>query len=241
MCSYNLINDVHACQDPDTLTGVLRKQWDFRGFVVSDWFVAVRSTVQSATAGLDLEMPTGEFFGKPLKKAVATGQVRMATLNKMVLDILTPMFRLGLFAQAPAEGPHLQTRNVSTAADIQPTLTLAEDGTVLLKNAGNVLPLYPTRQDNRCDRPTMGASRKQKGPYGGREQGVPHVPSLWIRTCRCARFCHSARWPPKYATTPCCLQRWQRCRFGGGGSRSPPRSPSSLPTTQKARRRTSRA
>ena len=59
MCSYNLINDVHACQDPETLTRVLRKQWGFQGFVVSDWLVAVHSTVQSATAGLDLEMPTG--------------------------------------------------------------------------------------------------------------------------------------------------------------------------------------
>ena len=62
MCSYNLINDVHACQDPETLTRVLRNQWGFQGFVVSDWILAVHSTRQSATAGLDLEMPDGNLL-----------------------------------------------------------------------------------------------------------------------------------------------------------------------------------
>ncbi len=177
MCSYNLINDVHACQDPETLTRVLRKQWGFQGFVVSDWLVAVHSTVQSATAGLDLEMPTGNFFGEPLQTAVKSGRVPMARLNQMVLAVMTPMFRLGLFDHAPAEGPQLQTRNVSTPADVQTALTLAEDGTVLLKDADNVLPI--AKSTNRIaviGRPAglPGA----EGAYGG--GGSSHVPAFGL-------------------------------------------------------------
>jgi beta-glucosidase len=177
MCSYNLINDVHACQDPGTLTRVLRNQWGFQGFVVSDWILAVHSTVQSATAGLDLEMPDGTFFGKPLRTAVETGQVPMARLNQMVLDILTPMFRIGLFDHVPAEGPQLQGLNVSTPADNQTALTLAEDGTVLLKNAGNVLPLAkPSKAIAVIGR--VASHEGADGAYGG--GGSSHVPAYGL-------------------------------------------------------------
>ncbi len=177
MCSYNLINDIHACQDSETLTQALRNQWGFQGFVVSDWLKAVYSTVPSATAGLDIEMPAGNFFGEPLEAAVETGQVPVARLNQMVLDILTPMFRLGLFDHAPAEGPQLQTLNVSTPADIQTALALAEDGTVLLKNAGNVLPITKaTKTIAVIGRPA--SSEGAAGVYGG--GGSSHVPAFGL-------------------------------------------------------------
>ena len=177
MCSYNLINDVHACQDPETLTRVLRNQWGFQGFVVSDWLVAVHSTVQSATAGLDIEMPAGNFFGAPLQKAVETHRVPEARLNQMVLDILTPMFRLGLFDHVPAEGPRLQNLNVRTPAATHTALTLAEDGTVLLKNTGNVLPITkPTKTIAVIGRPA--SLKGAEGVYGG--GGSSHVPAFGL-------------------------------------------------------------
>ena len=177
MCSYNLINDIHACQDPETLTQVLRKQWGFQGFVVSDWFTAVHSTVPSATAGLDIEMPVGNFFEESLQRAVETGQVPMSRLNQMVLDILTPMFRLGLFSHPPPEGPKLRTRNVSTPTDIRTALTLAEDGTVLLKNTGNVLPLAKNAKSIAViGRPASRAGAE--GVYGG--GGSSHVPAFGL-------------------------------------------------------------
>ena len=177
MCSYNLINDVHACQDPETLTQVLRSQWGFRGFVVSDWILAVRSTISSAKAGLDIEMPTGNFFGEPLQRAVETGQIPVAALNQMVLDILTPMFRIGLFDHIPAEGPQRQTLNVSTPADIDTALTLAEDGTVLLKDAGRVLPF--TKASKRIAVIGRPASPEgAAGAYGG--GGSSHVPAFGL-------------------------------------------------------------
>jgi len=175
MCSYNLIDDIHACQDPSTLTGVLRNQWKFQGFVVSDWFTAVHSTVPSVDAGLDLEMPVGGFFGKPLQRAVKSGLVPIARLNQMVLDILTPMFRLGLFDQVPREGPNVQRLDVSTPADIQTARTLAEDGTVLLQNTDNVLPIPGNgRKIAVIGRPA--SLEGAKGVYGG--GGSSHVPSF---------------------------------------------------------------
>ena len=210
MCSYNLINDIHACQDPETLTQVLRNQWGFQGFVVSDWFTAVHSTVPSATAGLDLEMPVGGFFGEPLQRAVKTGQVPMARLNQMVLDILTPMFRLGLFDHPPAEGPKLQSLNVSTPADIQTALTLAEDGTVLLKNAGNVLPLAKTGKTIAV----IGRSASRRGRKGCmEEEGAPTFPRIGL--AHVVAPLSAIRQMAAQRNESCRVQRWKRYRISG--------------------------
>ena len=88
MCSYNRINSVYACENPYLLHSVLDDQFAFSGFVMSDWG-ANHSTVASANAGLDMEMPGGvgtspEYCGPALQTAVQSGQVSMAILNQMV-------------------------------------------------------------------------------------------------------------------------------------------------------------
>ena len=96
----------YACQNRHLLTDILKRGWDFGGFVVSDWF-ANHSTIASANAGLDLEMPGGntifgqpapvpESFGAALKAAVQNRQVRESRLNDMVRRILDHL--------APAHG-----------------------------------------------------------------------------------------------------------------------------------------
>jgi beta-glucosidase len=146
MCSYSTINGQYACQNSDILTHVLKQQWQFPGFVTSDWG-ATHSTVPSALAGLDMQMPGGQgfgtdYYGAPLKQAVQAGQVPMATLDGMVSRILTEMFRFGLFGRAPAGS---LTAVVTTPAHAQVGRQAAEAGTVLLKNTGGVLPLQPAR------------------------------------------------------------------------------------------------
>ena len=146
MCSYSTVNGQYACENSYLLTGVLRQQWHFPGFVTSDWG-ATHSTVPSALAGLDMEMPGGQgfgtdYYGAPLKQAVQAGQVPMATLNGMVSSILTEMFRFGLFDHPPTGS---LTATVTTPAHAQVGREAAETGTVLLKNAGGVLPLQPGR------------------------------------------------------------------------------------------------
>jgi beta-glucosidase len=137
MCSYSTINGTYACQNPYTLTQVLRNQFGFKGFVTSDWG-ATHSTVPSALAGLDMEMPGSSDYGPALQAAAQDGQVPMATLNTMVSDILTELFRFGLFDRAPSGSP---TAVVTSPAHAAIAREVAEQGTVLLKNQGNILPL----------------------------------------------------------------------------------------------------
>jgi beta-glucosidase len=137
MCSYSTINGTYACQNPYTLTQVLRDQFGFKGFVTSDWG-ATHSTVGSAQAGLDMQMPDNSDYGAPLQAAVQDGQVPLSTLNAMAGDILTEMFRFGLFDRAPSGSP---AAVVTTARHAAIARDVAAQGTVLLKNDGNVLPV----------------------------------------------------------------------------------------------------
>jgi beta-glucosidase len=139
MCSYSFINGQPACQDPYIMKQVLRDQWGYQGFVTSDWG-ATHSTVASADARLNMEMPSGSFYGAPLKQAVEDGQVSVATIDDLVRPILTEMFRYHLFTNPPTGTP---SSVVTTPAHVAVARKVAEDGSVLLKNAGNLLPLSP--------------------------------------------------------------------------------------------------
>ena len=140
MCAYGLVNAVFSCQHPDLLTSVLRNELGFRGLVMSDWG-ATASTVASANAGLDLEMPGGTYFGSALADAVAAGTVQTSTIDAMARSILMPMFRLGLFDNPPPPLSAVSLTDVSTQTDKQVALKVAEQGTVLLKNNSKALPL----------------------------------------------------------------------------------------------------
>ena len=137
MCSYSTINGAYACENPYILNTALYQQDGFTGFVTSDWG-ATHSTVASANAGLTMEMPGGTFFGNSLSQAVTAGTVTQATLNTMVTRVLTQMFAFGMFDKAPSGSTGAV---VTTPAHVATARTTAEEGTVLLKNANNVLPL----------------------------------------------------------------------------------------------------
>ena len=137
MCSYSTINGTYACENPTVLNNALNTEFGFPGFVTSDWG-ATHSTVASANAGLDQEMPDSTYFGTALQNAVNSGQVSTATLNSMVSRILTEMFTFGLFDRPVSGGTGAtvtSTAHQATAASIE------EEGSVLLKNSNNVLPL----------------------------------------------------------------------------------------------------
>ena len=133
MCSYNRINGTYACENPYTL-GVLKKDFGFKGFVVSDWG-GTQSTVNAALAGLDIEMPGNDSFGEPLKKAVEDGQVPMERLNDMVHRILRTEFDAGIVDDPP------QPESPNVMRGFEVAQTTEERGAVLLKNADAVLPL----------------------------------------------------------------------------------------------------
>jgi beta-glucosidase len=138
MCSYSTINGTDACQNPFLLTTVLRQQFGFGGFVTSDWG-GTHSTAAAASAGLDQDMPGSDgFFGSALQSAVSSGSVSAATLKSMASDILTEMFAFGLFDNPPGGSP---AQSATSPAHVAAALRLAEEGTVLLKDNGGVLPL----------------------------------------------------------------------------------------------------
>jgi beta-glucosidase len=140
MCTSEQVNGVYACQDRKYLTQVLGRQFRFPGWVMSDW-QAAQSTVASANAGLDMEMPSAQYYGPALQAAVEHGLVSLPTLNGMVYRILVTMFRFGLFDHVPHEGSQAFATNASTQRSTALALQVAEEGTVLLKNAHHVLPL----------------------------------------------------------------------------------------------------
>jgi beta-glucosidase len=137
MCAYSTINGQPACQNPYLMRATLDGRWGFAGFVTSD-YGATHSTVQSADAGLDQEMPGLQYYGSALRAAVGDRRVSTAALNQMVTRILTEMFRFSEFNNPPAGSTGA---TVTTAAHQAVSTAVAEAGTVLLKNSGGALPL----------------------------------------------------------------------------------------------------
>ena len=165
MCAYNQINGTYACENPWLLTEVLKTDWGYQGFVLSDWG-AVHSTVASALAGLDQESAVQAdrrpYFAD-LGKAIETGKVPEARLDDMAERILRSIFACGLADARPKTAPDI-------AASEATARTIEAEGAVLLRNDG-LLPL--TRGLRRVL--VVGADADRAVPAGGgSSQVVPH-------------------------------------------------------------------
>ena len=147
MCSYNRLaidgkNTEYSCANPELLNQILREQWGYKGFVMTDWyatqFEGTAPNPAPIKAGLDVEMPTGAFFGEPLKQAVQKGEIPVALVDQAVVRILSQMDRFHMLdGKLPARA---KMDDVATAhAAI--ALEAAQEGAVLLKNQQSVLPL----------------------------------------------------------------------------------------------------
>jgi beta-glucosidase len=136
MASYNKVNGTYASENADLETAILRNQWSFDGFVMSDWG-ATHSAAPALTAGLDLEMPGGTNYAK-LADALRTGIVDEAAIDGAVRRILVQLARFGLLT------PGRSTSTMGTIPTASPTaLEIATAGAVLLKNDQSLLPLRP--------------------------------------------------------------------------------------------------
>jgi len=152
MNAYHDIDGVPCAASRELLTGVLREEWGFRGFVVSDYWAIKRlqtfhhvavdekdAAVQALEAGIDIELPNVDHYGEPLLSAVREGAISMATVDKAVSRILRAKFLLGLF-ESPYVDVETVPGNLETAEDRALALQVAKESIVLLKNDG-VLPL----------------------------------------------------------------------------------------------------
>ena len=138
MCSYNALNGDYACENKYLLTDVLKKDWAFPGFVVSDWW-ATHSTVKASAAGLDNEQPMDEFFAAKLKEAVQSGKVPLSEIDEHARRILRSEFAAGL-----VDFP-MQKSVIDVEGGFDTSRRIAEQSTVLLKNANATLPLDHTK------------------------------------------------------------------------------------------------
>jgi beta-glucosidase len=134
MCSYNRVNGDYACENKYLLTDVLKNDWKFKGFVLTDWGGA-HSTEKASAAGLDHEQPGWIFYGDALKKAVESGKVPQSEFDDHVQRILRAMFATGVIDDPP------QKSVVDVERGFEVARTLEEQAIVLLKNDHEQLPL----------------------------------------------------------------------------------------------------
>lgn len=139
MCSYNRVNGDYACENKYLLTDVLKKDWNFKGFVLSDWG-ATHSAAKASAAGLDHEEPGEIFYGETMKKAVEAGKVPMSELDDHVHRILRSMFATGVIDDPP------QKSVVDVVHGFEVSQKIAEQSMVLLKNENSQLPLDASKE-----------------------------------------------------------------------------------------------
>jgi len=134
MCSYNRVNGDYACENKYLLTALLKHDWNFKGFVLSDWG-GTHSAAKASAAGLDHEEPAEIFYGDAYKKAVESGTIPVAELDEHVRRIVRAMFATGVIDDPPQKGV------VDVVGGLDTARKIAEQSIVLLKNEHNVLPL----------------------------------------------------------------------------------------------------
>src|SRR4051812_39236688 len=174
MCSYNRINGPYACENGPMLNGILKTEFGFDGWVMSDWG-GTHSTIPSALNGMDQEMgfSPGPYYTDPLKTAVQQGKVPQSRLDDMVRRIVRPMFREGIFEHPTPSQPGAYAANVETTEDVTLARKVAEEGSVLLKNAGSALPI--TGQGKRIA--VIGQAANQTGAEQSYNTGgSAHIP-----------------------------------------------------------------
>jgi beta-glucosidase len=138
MCSYNRLNGDYACENKYLLTDLLKRDWKFKGFVVTDWGGA-HSLAKASAAGMDHEEPGWIFYGDDLKKAVEAGTVAQAELDDHVHRVLRAMFATGVID----DPVHRSVPDV--LGGLEAARKLEEQAIVLLKNEKSQLPLDPAK------------------------------------------------------------------------------------------------
>jgi beta-glucosidase len=159
MCSYATINGDYACQNSFLENKTLRDQWDFPGFVTSD-YGALHATA-GALDGTDQEQPFNSYFGQPLLDAVNSDAIQRSVLDTMVQRILTEMFRFNLFQ---IQRPSTTSATVTSAAHQAVGNSVEDTGTVLLKNQNGTLPLSA---DGGGSVAVIGPAASASPTYGG--------------------------------------------------------------------------
>ncbi len=137
MSAYNPVNGIFASENKTLLTDILRSEWGFKGFVISDW-TSVYDTEKPIRAGLDLEMPKGDYLNhKRIQKLIDAGKLSEQDIDKPVRNLLTTFFKAGIYSRS------LKNHDSPEYSDehSQISLDTARQAVTLLKNKNKLLPL----------------------------------------------------------------------------------------------------
>ncbi len=184
MNGYHELDGIPCGANRWLMTDLLRGEWGFDGTVVSDYFAIKQlfeyhhivesrrdAAVVAASAGLDVELPSTECYGDPLREAVESGQIEMGVVDLAVRRVLESKLRLGLFDR-PFVDPGAVSTATRTASQIVLSRRIADESLVLLRNDG-VLPLQSGASIALIG-PNAGNARHMLGDYAY----VTHVESL---------------------------------------------------------------
>lgn len=151
MGSYNKWKGVHCCHNDELLNGILKKEWNWDGALVSDWG-GTTNTMEAALGGLDIEMGTytdgklkesefgyeNYYLANPFEKLIEDGTVPMSVLDEKASRVLRTIFRTAM-------NPKKVIGNQCSEAHYDVCRQIGEEGIVLLKNEKNILPLDPSK------------------------------------------------------------------------------------------------
>ncbi|KAJ7367385.1 glycoside hydrolase family 3 protein [Mycena albidolilacea] len=179
MCSYNQINGTYACENDKTINGILKGEFGFQGYVMSDWG-ATHTTARAVLSGLDVTMPgdrvagtNSSFFGTTLVSSVQNGTVPESRVDDMALRTLAAWYKLGQDQGYPPV--NFDSHNNSAADDERVDVQgdhkvlireIGKASTVLLKNTAGALPLTNIK--------TIGIIGNGAGPAARGPNGFPN-------------------------------------------------------------------
>lgn len=138
MGAYNLFRGHQCCESPYLLRTVLKEDWGFKGFTITDFMMGSRNTVLAANGGMDVEMPSVQDYGRKLYKAVKAGDVPEEVIDESAFRVARTVLK---FESAPDPQPEYPESLIGSQEHIDLALEAAEKSMVLMQNTGEVLPL----------------------------------------------------------------------------------------------------
>lgn len=166
MTAHNLLNGFHSSESAFLLDTILRKNWNFNGFVISDWF-SNYDLIPTVKYGVDIEMPMPRVMAKEkLQQALKEGTISESDIDKKIRRLLYTCLYFGLYE--PQQAKSRPKPNLDEHANI--ALQAAQEGTVLLKNSNGFLPLSKNAVKTIA---VVGKTAIQTPIYGGGAAGMP--------------------------------------------------------------------
>ena len=145
MGAYNLFRGDHCCESPHLLRTILKEDWGFQGFTISDFLWGIRNTELAANAGLDVEMPATEDYGGKLLEAVNSGNVSEEVVDESAFRVASTVLK---FETSPDPIPEYAKNLIGGNEHIALALKAAEKSMVLMQNTNSVLPLNKSKIKN---------------------------------------------------------------------------------------------